>query len=109
MLKLRASGVWAVIMLLAGLCLCHAALASYAVPNEDMGTGIIQSVDYANHTVTVNGQRYKISSKASYVNGVARNIGGLQPGMNIRFIANSPVKNPGSVITNIIVLPPPSR
>ncbi len=72
-----------------------------------MGNGTIQFVNYATRTVTVAGHVYKIAPKASYIGaGGVKDIGALQPGMKIRFIANGPVTAPASRILNIVVLPP---
>lgn len=109
MLKSHTIRRWA----LAGLCtamfLCPAAFASYAVPPENISSGVVQDIDYASNTVTVNGHVYKISAKAAYVSDSVKNIGGLQAGMKIRFIANGPVAKRTSQITNIVVLPPDSQ
>jgi hypothetical protein len=96
-----------------GLCmvtlLCPAAFASYAVPPENMSSGVVQAIDYAGNTVTVNGHVYKIAPKAAYVSDNVKNIGGLQIGMKIRFIANGPITSHNSQITNLVVLPPESQ
>lgn len=95
-----------VLSLFLGLCLCQGSYASYAVPDENIGTGVVQSVNYVNHTVTVAGHAYRISSKAVYIGVGVEDLQGLQTGTNIRFIANGPAKKPESSIINIVVLPP---
>ncbi|MGB9429817.1 MAG: hypothetical protein WCC11_08080 [Gammaproteobacteria bacterium] len=99
--------VFIVAGLLMAACLCSGAFASYAVPDENIGTGTIQAVDYVNHTVTVAGHVYRISPKAAYSDN-GKNAGVLQPGVKIQFTSNGPVNNPGSRIVNIVVLPPAS-
>jgi hypothetical protein len=85
---------------------CPAAFASYAVPPDNISSGVIQAIDYANNSIIVNGHTYKISPKAAYVSETVSNIGGLQNGMRIQFIENGPVTDAASQITNIVVLPP---
>jgi len=109
MLKSLTYGLRAAVGLLMGMALCPAAFASYAVPPENISSGVVQAVNYASHTVTVNGHIYKISPKAAYVSDAVKNIGGLQAGIKIQFIANGPVVNPASQITTIVVLPPTSQ
>lgn len=91
---------------LLGIGLCQAAFASYAIPDEDIGAGVIQTVNVVTHSVTVAGHVYTLSSKAVYISADGVEVPGLQPGMRIRFIANGPVQNPASRITHIVVLPP---
>jgi len=109
MLKSHTFAPWVAAGLLMGMCLCPAAFASYAVPAANMGTGVVQAVDYASNTFTVNGHIYKVSPKATYAGETVTNIGGLQTGMKIRFIANGPIANPASQITDVVVLPPSSQ
>lgn len=109
MLKSHTFSRWASVGLLMVVFLCPAAFASYAVPAENISSGVVQDVDYTSNTVTVNGHVYKISSKAAYVSDSVSNIGGLQVGMKIRFIANGPITNRTSQITNIVVLPHTSQ
>lgn len=91
--------------LLLGAGLCSSALASYAVPDEDIGTGVIQTINVVTHSVVVAGHVYALSPKATYISEGGE-IYSLQPGMRIRFIADGPVKNPASRIVNVVVLPP---
>lgn len=109
MLKSHTFNRWATVGLFLMVFLCPAAFASYAVPPENISSGVVQDIDYASNTVTVNGHVYKISPKAAYVSDSVSNIGGLQIGMKIQFIANGPVTNRTSQITNIVVLPPASQ
>lgn len=109
MLKSQVFAPWVAAGLLMGMCLCPAVFASYAVPPANMGTGVVQAVDYASNTFTVNGHVYRISPKATYAGEAVTTIGGLQAGMKIRFIANGPLANPASQITNLVVLPPKSQ
>ncbi len=106
MVKSYTYGLRAAVGLLMGMALCPAAFASYMVPPENISNGVVQAVNYANQTITVNGHIYKISPKAAYASEAVKNIGGLQAGMKIQFIANGPVANPASQITNIVILPP---
>lgn len=96
----------AVSALAASLGFGTAAFASYAIPDADTGSGTVQAVNYAMHTVTVDGHVYKLSPKAVYIGGRSRDLGGLQPGMKVNFIADGPVASPDSRIVNIVVLPP---
>lgn len=96
---------WIAAGLLAVMFLNPAAYASYAVPPENISSGVVQNVDYASNTVTVNGHVYKISPKATYVSDTSSSIGGLQIGMKIQFIANGPVTRSSSKITNVVILP----
>ena len=109
MLKLHVYIRWAALVLFMVIFLSPAAFASYAVPPQNMVSGVVQEVNYASNTVTVGGHVYKISPKATYVSEGVKNIGGLQTGMKMQFIANGPVANPTSQITNIVVLPPTSQ
>lgn len=108
MLKSQRINRWMLASLIMGMVLCPAAFASYAVPPENISSGVVQDVNYASNSVTVNGHIYKISPKAAYVSDTVSNIGGLQNGMKIRFIANGPVTDRTSQIINIVVLPPTS-
>lgn len=92
--------------LLAVLCLSTGILASYAIPTADTGSGRVQAMDHAAHTLTLSGHVYKLSPKAVYISGSIRGLDGLQPGMMVRFIADGPVANPESRIINIVVQPP---
>jgi hypothetical protein len=94
---------------LTGMLIGQTAFASYAVPPENTGSGVIEYVNYANRTITVNGHIYMVSSKANYVSQAVRNMGGLQAGMKVQFIANGPVSNPTSQITSVVVLPSTPR
>ena len=100
---------WAASGLLLAVFLCPCAFASYAVPPENMATGVVEAINYVNHSITVNGHVYRISPKATYASDSVKNIGGLQTGMKIQIIANGPVANSKSKITNIVVLPPRSQ
>ncbi len=100
---------WAVATLFTIVILCPAAFASYAVPLENISSGVVEDINYANNTVTINGHVYKISPKAAYVSDQVKNIGGLQKGMKIQIIENGPVADHKSQITNIVVLPPESQ
>jgi hypothetical protein len=106
MLKLRTISSGAIVGLIMAAMLCPTAFASYAIPPENISSGVVQEINYASNTVTVNGHVYKISPKAAYVSDNVRNIGGLQTGMRIQFIANGPVSKQSSQIINIVVLPP---
>ncbi|HVA55340.1 MAG TPA: hypothetical protein VNI53_06035 [Gammaproteobacteria bacterium] len=108
MLKSHTYGLWAAAALLTVSFLSPAAFASYAVPSENMVSGVIQDVNYVDNTVKVNGHVYKISPKAAYMSDNVKNIGGLQAGMKIQFIANGPVSDRKSQVTNIVLLPPTS-
>lgn len=95
--------------LLAALLVSTPVLASYMVPPANIGTGVVQSIDYARNTVTVNGHVYRISAKAAYSGNNVGNLGGLQQGMRIQFIADGPVASSHSHITSIMVLPAASK
>ncbi|MGH8335730.1 MAG: hypothetical protein ACRETL_02635 [Gammaproteobacteria bacterium] len=101
--------ILAVAGLFLALCVCQMALASYAIPDENIGNGTIQSVNYVNHTVTVAGHVYSISPKAFYGNSSVKGIEDLQAGMRIQFTANGPVTDSASRVINVIVLPPGSQ
>ncbi|MBU6421313.1 MAG: hypothetical protein KGL98_04850 [Gammaproteobacteria bacterium] len=92
-----------------GIGLCQAAFASYAIPDEDIGTGVIQTVNYATHSVTVAGHVYTLSNKTVYISANGDEVLSLQPGMHIRFIADGPIKSQASKIVNVVVLPPESQ
>ena len=94
--------------LLLGLGLCQAAFGSYAIPDEDTGTGVVQSVNVVTHSVVVAGHVHALSPKAVYISAGGGQVQDLQPGMRIRFIADGPVKNPASRIVKVVVLPPAS-
>jgi len=106
MLKSHKINRWAVAGLFMGMLICPVAFASYAIPPENISSGVVEDINYAANTVTVNGHIYKISPKAAYVSEAVNNIGGLQIGMKIQFIENGPVADRTSQITNIVVLPP---
>ncbi|MGH8278796.1 MAG: hypothetical protein ACRETQ_04425 [Gammaproteobacteria bacterium] len=92
--------------LAAGLGLSNDALATYAVPKADTGSGVVQAVNYAARTITVDGHVYKLSDKAIYIGGGTHDLGGLRPGMTVHFVADGPATGARSHITNIVVLPP---
>jgi hypothetical protein len=94
--------------LLLGIVLCPAAFASYAIPAEDIGMGVVESVNAVTHKVVVAGQVHMISPSAIYISAGGGQVQGLQPGMRVRFIADGPVKNPTSRIVKVVVLPPTS-
>ena len=94
--------------LLLGIVLCPAAFASYAIPDEDIGTGVVQSINVVTHSMVVAGYVHTLSPKAVYISQGGGQVRDLQPGMRIRFIADGPVKNPASRIVKVVVLPPTS-
>lgn len=100
--------VTAILGLMLGISLCQEALASYAIPDEDVGTGVVQTVNNVTRSVTIGGHVYQISPKATYISDGGGEMRSLQPGMRVRFIANGPVKDPASRITHIVILPPTS-
>ncbi len=95
--------------LMAVMLLCPPAFASYLVPPGNIGKGVVQSINYATNTVTVNGHVYRVSPKAAYAGNNVKNLGGLQAGMKIQFIADGPVADSHSRITKVMVLPPASK
>lgn len=94
--------------LLLTIGLSQAAFATYAVPDDNIGTGVIQAVNVNAHSVTVAGHEYLLAPKAVYIGNGGVQVRDLQPGMHVRFIADGPVKNPASRIVNVVVLPPSS-
>lgn len=109
MLKSSKTKLLAAASLTAVMLLCPPVFASYLVPPAHIGKGVVQSINYASNTITVNGHVYRISPKAAYAGNNVKNIGGLQAGMKIQFIADGPVANSHSRITKVMVLPPASQ
>lgn len=97
------------VALFLGFAVSQAVLGSYAIPITHVGQGQVQIVNYGVSTITVHGHAYKVSPKATYIGGGVKNIGGLRPGMKVRFVANAPLTDPKMMITHIIVLPSTSH
>ena len=109
MISSRLKSILSCAGLLATLLVSTPVFASYLVPPANIGRGVVQSINYANNTVTVNGHVYRISPKAAYAGSSVSNLGGLQEGMRIQFIADGPVTSGHSHITSITVLPAPPK
>lgn len=101
--------ITAAVVLMLGIVLGQAAFASYAIPDANIGNGVVQTVNDVTHSVTVAGHTYRISPKATYIKEGGGEVRGLEPGMRIRFIANGPVKDSASQITQVLVLPPAAQ
>ncbi|MDE2236167.1 MAG: hypothetical protein KGK44_11575 [Gammaproteobacteria bacterium] len=109
MITSRLKSILTCVGLLAALLASTPVFASYMVPPANIGRGVVQSIDYAGNTVTVNGHVYRISAKAAYTGSNVNNLGGLQEGMRIQFVADGPVTSSHSHITSITVLPAASK
>ncbi len=79
------------------------ASATYAIPSGNTGQGTIESVNHAHHTITVDGQTYRVSPNAAY-SGVG-GFDGLTPGMSVEFVGNGPLNSGTAVLTGVIVVP----
>ena len=84
-----------------GLALSVAASASRPIPSV---RGTIDSIDYVQHTISVNHHTYRVAAEASYAGTGARSFGALSRGMNIECFLRD-LRGGGSEIVRINVLP----
>jgi hypothetical protein len=72
------------VVFLLSLAVCRPLMAMGGYTADQIGTGLIEKIDYLHHSITVNGQTYTVSSKATF-NGVAA-FSVLNIGMPIRYM-----------------------
>lgn len=83
-----------------GLAVCSPIMAMGGYSGDQVGKGLIQSIDYQHHTITVNGQTYAVSPHAKF-GGVA-SFSVLSIGMPVQFMLGSTVSTtaPSNVASN---------
>lgn len=81
------------------LVVCAPLMAMGGYASDEVGKGLIQSIDYQNHSITVNGQTYAVSPAAKF-SGVA-GFSVLSIGMPIQFMLGATISSvtPGDAPT----------